>query len=400
MILCKIPIFDKNKSLYGYEIKYKKEDLDLNEIVKNLYSIISQLDIKKFLDNKQAFIKVIPDIIVFTDFLNLINKEVFIIEIESKHLKSKSLLERIRDLKNEGFTFSIELTEGDFDIEPFLPMSSIFNYLSIRFKAFSPEKEQFIEKVRELPFTLKAEDLDTKEDFDRATLLGFDLFEGEFFTKPESIDTKEDTFNKLEVLKLIRYVSVEDDLNDIAEAIKSSPDISVRLLKYINSSFFYLNNPITSINRAVAYLGKKNLISWLFMLSMMSISKNDLDKEAIKTALFRAKFMELLSLKINPDSNIADTAFLVGILSLAERIFKTDLKTILKELNLSEEMEKVLTEKEGYFGELLNFVIAIEKNDIWTIKVFKDKYMLADEEISEITVETYRWIDTMFEILR
>ena len=400
MLLCKVPIFDKNKSLYGYEIKYEKEDLDLNEIVKNLYSIISQLDIKKFLDNKQAFIKVIPDIIVFTDFLNLINKEVFIIEIESKHLKSKSLLERIRDLKNEGFTFSIELTEGDFDIEPFLPMSSIFNYLSIRFKAFSPEKEQFIEKVRELPFTLKAEDLDTKEDFDKATLLGFDLFEGEFFTKPESIDTKEDTFNKLEVLKLIRYVSVEDDLNDIAEAIKSSPDISVRLLKYINSSFFYLANPITSINRAVAYLGKKNLISWLFMLSMMSISKNDLDKEAIKTALFRAKFMELLSLKINPDSNIADTAFLVGILSLAERIFKTDLKTILKELNLSEEMEKVLTEKEGYFGELLNFVIAIEKDDVSTIKVFKKKYMLADEEISEITVETYRWIDTMFEILR
>ncbi|MGC8868101.1 MAG: EAL and HDOD domain-containing protein [Sulfurihydrogenibium sp.] len=400
MLLCKVPIFDKNKSLYGYEIKYEKEDLDLNEIVKNLYSIISQLDIKKFLDNKQAFIKVIPDIIVFTDFLNLINKEVFIVEIESKHLKSKSLLEKIRDLKNEGFTFSIEFTEGDFDIEPFLPMSSIFNYLSIRFKAFSPEKEQFIEKVRELPFTLKAEDLDTKEDFDKATLLGFDLFEGEFFTKSESIDTKEDTFNKLEVLKLIRYVSVEDDLNDIAEAIKSSPDISVRLLKYINSSFFYLNNPITSINRAVAYLGKKNLVSWLFMLSMMSISKNDLDKEAVKIALFRAKFMELLSLKINPDSNIADTAFLVGLLSLAERIFKTDLKTILKELNLSEEMEKVLTEKSGYFGELLNFVIAIEKNDILTIKVFKKKYMLADEEISEITVETYRWIDTMFEILR
>ncbi|MGC9188233.1 MAG: EAL and HDOD domain-containing protein [Sulfurihydrogenibium sp.] len=400
MLLCKVPIFDKNKSLYGYEIKYEKEDLDLNEIVKNLYSIISQLDIKKFLDNKQAFIKVIPDIIVFTDFLNLINKEVFIIEIESKHLKSKSLLEKIRDLKNEGFTFSIELTEGDFDIEPLLPISSIFNYLSIRFKAFSPEKEQFIEKVRELPFTLKAEDLDTKEDFDKATLLGFDLFEGEFFTKSESIDTKEDTFNKLEVLKLIRYVSVEDDLNDIAEAIKSSPDISVRLLKYINSSFFYLANPITSINRAVAYLGKKNLVSWLFMLSMMSASKNDLDKEAVKMALFRAKFMELLSLKINPDSNIADTAFLVGLLSLAERIFKTDLKTILKELNLSEEMEKVLTEKSGYFGELLNFVIAIEKNDILTIKVFKKKYMLADEEISEITVETYRWIDTMFEILR
>jgi EAL and modified HD-GYP domain-containing signal transduction protein len=126
---------------------------------------------------------------------------------------------------------------------------------------------------------------------------------------------------------------------------------------------------------------------------MLSTSKDDLDREVVKMALFRAKFMELLSLKINPDSNIADIAFLVGILSLAERIFKTVLKTILEELNLSEEMEKVLTEKSGYFGEFLNFVIAIEKNDILFIKVFKKKYMLADEEV-------YTWINTMFEILR
>jgi len=400
MILCKVPVFDDKKNLYAYEIKYEREESNLNQMIKDLYYTISQLDIKKFLSGKNAFIKVHPDVIIFTDFLNLINKEVFILEVESKYLKSKILLDKLKSLKEEGFTFSLEVSEGEFNPDTYLPAVSIFEYLSVSLKNFNSDKEKFISLIHELPFMLKAEDVDSNEDFNKALNLGFKLFEGEFFTKPEQLTTKEESFNKLEVLKLIRYVTEEDDLNDIAEAIKANPDISVALLKYVNSSFFYLANPITSINRAVIYLGKKNILSWLLLISMISVAKNDMDIEAVKMALFRGKFMELLSLKINPDQNIADTAFLVGVLSLAEKIFKVDIKTILNDLKLSQEFEKVLVERSGYFGELLNFVINIEKNNLKEVKKFKENYGLSDKEIGDITVETYKWIDTIFEIVR
>lgn len=400
MILCKVPVFDDKKNLYAYEIKYEREESNLNQMIKDLYYTISQLDIKKFLSGKNAFIKVHPDVIIFTDFLNLINKEVFILEVESKYLKSKILLDKLKSLKEEGFTFSLEVSEGEFNPDTYLPAVSIFEYLSVSLKNFNSDKEKFISLIHELPFMLKAEDVDSNEDFNKALNLGFKLFEGEFFTKPEQLTTKEESFNKLEVLKLIRYVTEEDDLNDIAEAIKANPDISVALLKYVNSSFFYLANPITSINRAVIYLGRKNILSWLLLISMISVAKNDMDIEAVKMALFRGKFMELLSLKINPDQNIADTAFLVGVLSLAEKIFKVDIKTILNDLKLSQEFEKVLVERSGYFGELLNFVINIEKNNLKEVKKFKENYGLSDKEIGDITVETYKWIDTIFEIVR
>lgn len=400
MVLCKIPVFDDKKNLYAYEIKYEREESNLNQMIKDLYYTISQLDIKKFLSGKNAFIKVHPDVIIFTDFLNLINKEVFILEVESKYLKSKTLLDKLKSLKEEGFTFSLEVSEGEFNPDVYLPVASVFEYLSVSLKNFNSDKEKFISLIHELPFMLKAEDVDSNEDFNKALNLGFKLFEGEFFTKPEQLTTKEESFNKLEVLKLIRYVTEEDDLNDIAEAIKASPAISVALLKYVNSSFFYLANPITSINRAVIYLGKKNILSWLLLISMISVAKNDMDIEAVKMALFRGKFMELLSLKINPDQNIADTAFLVGVLSLAEKIFKVDIKTILNDLKLSQEFEKVLVERSGYFGELLNFVINIEKNNLKEVKKFKENYGLSDKEIGDITVETYKWIDTIFEIVR
>ncbi|MFN3977872.1 EAL and HDOD domain-containing protein [Sulfurihydrogenibium azorense] len=400
MILCKVPVFDDKKNLYAYEIKYEREESNLNQMIKDLYYTISQLDIKKFLSGKNAFIKVHPDVIIFTDFLNLINKEVFILEVESKYLKSKILLDKLKSLKEEGFTFSLEVSEGEFNPDTYLPAVSIFEYLSVSLKNFNSDKEKFISLIHELPFMLKAEDVDSNEDFNKALNLGFKLFEGEFFTKPEQLTTKEESFNKLEVLKLIRYVTEEDDLNDIAEAIKANPDISVALLKYVNSSFFYLANPITSINRAVIYLGKKNILSWLLLISMISVAKNDMDIEAVKMALFRGKFMELLSLKINPDQNIADTAFLVGVLSLAEKIFKVDIKTILNDLKLSQEFEKVLVERSGYFGELLNFVINVEKNNLKEVKKFKDNYSLSEKEIGDVTVETYKWIDTIFEIVR
>lgn len=400
MVLCKIPVFDDKKNLYAYEIKYEREESNLNQMIKDLYYTISQLDIKKFLSGKNAFIKVHPDVIIFTDFLNLINKEVFILEVESKYLKSKILLDKLKSLKEEGFTFSLEVSEGEFNPDTYLPAVSIFEYLSVSLKNFNSDKEKFISLIHELPFMLKAEDVDSNEDFNKALNLGFKLFEGEFFTKPEQLTTKEESFNKLEVLKLIRYVTEEDDLNDIAEAIKANPDISVALLKYVNSSFFYLANPITSINRAVIYLGKKNILSWLLLISMISVAKNDMDIEAVKMALFRGKFMELLSLKINPDQNIADTAFLVGVLSLAEKIFKVDIKTILNDLKLSQEFEKVLVERSGYFGELLNFVINVEKNNLKEVKKFKDNYSLSEKEIGDVTVETYKWIDTIFEIVR
>ncbi|MDM7272994.1 EAL and HDOD domain-containing protein [Sulfurihydrogenibium azorense] len=400
MVLCKIPVFDDKKNLYAYEIKYEREESNLNQMIKDLYYTISQLDIKKFLSGKNAFIKVHPDVIIFTDFLNLINKEVFILEVESKYLKSKTLLDKLKSLKEEGFTFSLEVSEGEFNPDVYLPVASVFEYLSVSLKNFNSDKEKFISLIHELPFMLKAEDVDSNEDFNKALNLGFKLFEGEFFTKPEQLTTKEESFNKLEVLKLIRYVTEEDDLNDIAEAIKANPDISVALLKYVNSSFFYLANPITSINRAVVYLGKKNILSWLLLISMISVAKNDMDIEAVKMALFRGKFMELLSLKINPDQNIADTAFLVGVLSLAEKIFKVDIKTILNDLKLSQEFEKVLVERSGYFGELLNFVINVEKNNLKEVKKFKDNYSLSEKEIGDVTVETYKWIDTIFEIVR
>jgi EAL and modified HD-GYP domain-containing signal transduction protein len=398
--LCKVPIFDKNQNLVAYEIKYDYENEDFKQTVKKLYSLISDIDIVSILSGKEAFIKVTSDILIFTEFLNLIPKEIFTIMIDYTNLKSKNVQAKVKEYRNDGYRFAIDLdTLENIDIDFLISFSGLFNYIFIDVSNLSDEKINLIHNLRQLPFTMIANNVDSLYDFNKAKDLEFELFEGEFFKEPEKLESDTDIFNKLDTLKIIRYVHEEDDLNEVAEVIKANPEISVALLKYVNSAFFYLRNPITSVNRAVIYLGKKNLINWLMLISMMSVSNKDTDREVVKAALFRGKFMELLSKEINNDINIAETAFLFGILSFAERIFKAPLSIILRHLNLSEELEKDIKEGRGYFGELLSLAIAVEKNDKNKIKEYVNKLNIPKDRIADITIQSYEWVESFAKLI-
>jgi len=400
MYLCKVPIFDKNQNLVAYEMKYDDENEDFKQTVKKLYSLISDIDVVSILSGKEAFIKVSSDILIFTEFLNLIPKEIFTITIDYTNLKSKNVQEKVKEYKNDGYRFAIDLDAlENINIDFLISFSGLFNFVFIDVSALSDEKINLIHNLHQLPFTMIANNVDSLHDFNKAKDLGFELFKGEFFKEPEKLESDTDIFNKIDTLKIIRYVHEEDDLNEIAEAIKASPEISVALLKYVNSSFFYLRNPITSVNRAVAYLGKKNLINWLLLISMMSVSNKDTDREVVKAALFRGKFMELLSKEINNDINIAETAFLFGILSFAERIFKAPLSIILRHLNLSEELEKDIKEGRGYLGELLSLAIAVEKNDKNKIKEYVNKLNIPKDRIADITIQSYEWVESFTKLI-
>lgn len=320
--------------------------------------------------------------------------------IDYTNLKSKNVQEKVKEYKNDGYRYAIDLNSlEDIDINFLISFSGLFNFIFIDVSNLSDKKINLIHDLCQLPFTLIAKNVDSLYDFNKAKDLGFELFEGEFFKEQEKLESDTDIFNKIDTLKIIRYVHEEDDLNEIAETIKANPEISVALLKYVNSSFFYLRNPITSVNRAVIYLGKKNIINWLMLISMMSVSNKDTDREVVKAALFRGKFMELLSKEINEDINIAETAFLFGILSFAERIFKAPLSIILRHLNLSEELEKDIKEGKGYYGELLFLVKAIEKNDRSKIDEFITIFNIPKNKISELTVESYKWVENLSKLI-
>lgn len=396
LYLTKIPIFDNFGKVNGFEIRYEfeeSEEKDLNVLIRKLYKILSDVEITKKVDGKPIFIQLATDLIIFTEFTSLLPQESFIIKISSSGIRSKSLLEKLKELRLKDYRFCLSEVVSDTPITD-ITNTGLFEYVELNAHTISiyPNLNHLINEN----FVLIADNVDSYEDFESLKKMGFKLFKGDFFTKPEKIETSIDNFSKIETLRLIRVVHEEDDLNKIAEYIKGSPAISVSLLRYINSSFFYLANPITSVNRAVIYLGKKNLLNWLILLSMMSIANNDIKREVVKKALFRAKFMELVSKRINSDENISDMAFLVGILSLGEAIFNVQLEEIVSKINLNKNIVSDIREKNGFFGKLLNLVEMVEKNKTKDIKDIATDLTLEVREIGEVSIEALKWGEDMF----
>jgi putative nucleotidyltransferase with HDIG domain len=63
-------------------------------------------------------------------------------------------------------------------------------------------------------------------------------------------------------LKLLQVIADPDhDLDDVVRIVKFDSALTVRVLKVVNSPVYGLANPVTSIERALAYLGERTVVS-------------------------------------------------------------------------------------------------------------------------------------------
>lgn len=94
--------------------------------------------------------------------------------------------------------------------------------------------------------------------------------------------TAEQFIKKFKNIKTLPHVVTElsrmiaDDnttMKDFEEVIKMDPALVARLLRLVNSAFYGLSQPVTSISRAVAFLGMRNLRSIAVTDALQNIFK-------------------------------------------------------------------------------------------------------------------------------
>ncbi len=86
--------------------------------------------------------------------------------------------------------------------------------------------------------------------------MGFNLFQGYFFSKPEILSTNDLSPSQITKLKLINEVGKNDfDLIKIEELIKNDVSVSFKLLKFLNAAYFNRVTPVTTIKDAITQLG-------------------------------------------------------------------------------------------------------------------------------------------------
>lgn len=398
LYIARQPIFNKDKTLFGYELLYRNSEennfpgIDDELATKELASnIVTKFDFSLLTNGKYGFIN-FTKAILMSEVPLLFQPQNIVIEILEDVVVDKALIERIKFLKKKQYILALDDFVNDGRYETIMPFVDI---IKVEYTLLSPEERKKVARRFKGVKRLVAERIETREDFSMALADGYDLFQGYYFSKPMIVSKSSIAITQPSYFRLWREASKETpDFNELEEIIKVDVGLMHKFLGHLNTLVFYRGNRITSIKSALVYLGIKNTKRWIMLLLLREITGNEND-ELAKQSLIRAVFMEKLMEEMGRENDIQD-AYLVGLFSKIDNALEGNLNVILNELELPNKTRATLIKGEGILGESLECIRNYEQSNWGEVAEFAQKYGLNPEYIPSLYLFSLEYADKVF----
>jgi len=363
------PILDRKGDLVAFELLFRSgtdksanvtDDVTATATV--ISNIIGSLGIDDVIgSHHKGFLK-LDAFLLKNDAIELLPNDRVVFELLETIQIDDSIVTRCKELKARGFTLALD----DFVhfSEEFAPLLDIVDIVKIDLMNMSREEiRETVEKLRKWPVKLLAEKVDSPEQYQYCLDLGFDLFQGYHFSKPLVVVGRHLSPSELALMRLLNLLLADAETDELENLFKTQPELIMRLMRLVNSVGMGFTRKITSIHDAIVVLGRSQLMRWLKLMLYSQTAHNGKSSEPLlQMASQRARLMELLALQYN--RNIADEAFMTGILSLLNALFNMPLQDVIITLSLDERIEKALLRGEGELGELLKLAELFERDDL------------------------------------
>lgn len=359
------PILDVNKRLYAYELLYRgKGDYDLSSVSGNrataslLSSTFLTKGIEEISGHRPCFINFTQELIEQRLPVSF-PKTKIVVELLEDVKPTPKVIGACKYLRDKGYTIALDDFVYHRRFEPLIELASIIK-IDVRLTPLDTIMRTLARLSRHR-VKLLAEKVESLEDFEKANKLGFIYFQGYFFSKPERIEIKELSSAKVNLLNLLAEVTRgKTSLKKLEKIISIDIAISYKLLRFLNSAYFYRLQEVKTVKHAMAYLGEKELKRFV-MLVIVSELAMDKPGELVRLALVRAKFCELLG-----ESSIYKSAsselFIMGLFSLLDTMLGVSMKEVMGRLPLSDQVKEALINNAGNCAAFLKVAIAFERN--------------------------------------
>lgn len=359
------PILDIYNQVVAYELLFRNNNNNFSEImdsslatldvIKNSFSVVGT---EKLTDGKTAFIN-FDENLIKSNFIENLPKNL-VIEILENIEPDKEIIKACKTLKEKGYTLALD----DFIYNE--KYKELINYVDIIKVDFiitkGIERKKVIELVNNNNIRFLAEKVETIEDYKQAVEYGYSLFQGYYFCKPAVITGKDMDVYQFTYLKLLNELNKEEiDIEKIEKDIKSDLSLSYKLLMLVNSAYYGLKNKITSIKKGVVTIGTNELKKWLYVITLKSISK-DKPEEIVRMSLARAYFGELI-IKISKQKINPFDMFLTGLLSMIDILTNREMKEVISNLPLSNEVKHALLGEDNFLNKILKLEKFYENAD-------------------------------------
>ena len=398
------PIFDHQQKVYGYELLYRSRNNDNYDetngdraSLKVIENFLFITGIEKLTGGKRAFINFTKNLLLEGIAFKLPPK-FLVIEILEDVDPNEEIITVCHELKRSGYLLALDdfvLKENGSN-----PLLNLIDILKVDIQLSSEDEvEATTQKAKEKRIKLLAEKTETLSEFEKAKKLGYNYFQGYFFSKPKIIARKDIPASKIAQLELLQEINrPELDLEKLEKIVKKDTSLTFKLLKYINSAFFGLYQPVTSIKKALIMVGESELRKWGSLIILTSLSK-DKPAEVLITSLIRAKFCELLA----SESRLKDKSselFLLGMFSLLDVLVGRPMEEILQEIPLPSEVSLALLGEKNCYRQIFEIVLGYERSEWKSISPAIAQLSLPEEKIPEFYLLSIEWVEGSLRLVR
>ncbi|MER2511093.1 MAG: HDOD domain-containing protein [Nitrosomonas ureae] len=401
------PILDRNQNLVAFELLFRQEEDeeeisisdDLSASANVIINAYCQLGIQNVLGKQRGFINADPAL-VMSDIISLLPSKHVVLEIKETTALTADFMQRCSELKQKGYQFALDnVVAINEKVEQLLPLVSV-----VKVNVLELGKNELSKLVTELnrwPVLLLALKVETREQESNCMQLGFQMFQGFYFAKPEVLSVKRADPGKLSLLKLLTLVMGDSDIEEIEKEFKHQPGLSYNLMRMVNSVASGLPQKINSIKHAIMIMGRKQLQRWVQLLLYTADQSNEnMSNALMQTAAARGKLMELIATAERPhDKNHQERAFMVGILSLLNVLLGIEMQKIVDKLEIPDDMSQALLNREGRLGQELRLIEANEKGDVAVIQlILTELGFLSLSELADIEIQAIGWANRISEV--
>jgi EAL and modified HD-GYP domain-containing signal transduction protein len=398
--LARQPIFDLGNRCVAYELLFRATatatsatgfSVDAMCSDTALHAIVS-IGLDRLTAGAPAWVNLSQEHLV-ADLYRVFDPREVVLELLETIEPNAAVIEACKRAVRAGYQLALDDFEGKASWLPLLEMAHVVKVDVLGHDAVS--LATFIAPLRRYPhLRLLAERVETQAMHTLCKKLGFTLFQGYYYSRPETLGGRALSLQQVTIANLLQLLS-DPEVSERAldEAFGSHPSLSYALLRIVNSASLGFRN-VESIPYAVQLLGRAALSRWLLILLVSGVaSRNPIAAEAVKHALVRARFCELVTQTLGRGDPSA--RFLVGLLSRFDVLLGLPMSDVLDRLPVSDEVRSALLFGTGPHAEVLSLAEAYEHGAWDAVSVLSPDSLAM---LSEVYVEAVTWAESRLSV--
>jgi c-di-GMP-related signal transduction protein len=362
-------IVDGDGALYGYELLFRdaadaataasRDDLATASTV---LAAFSEFDTHELLGGRYGFINITRSFLRGVIPLPVEPEDV-VLEIPGYALDDETTPMWVSRLVQKGYRVALDDFRWSDGSQNLLDLVD-FVKLDVLGSSWD-EVATTAERCRSLHGLLVAERVETREMADRCASLGFNLFQGYYFTHPETLSMNTLTVSRSLALETAaRLGDPETTMAELEGAIAGDAALYYRLFRIANWVASPGTAPLRSLQDVLERIGRRRLQAWL---TLFALTSEDEPNAELALALVRGAACERVARRhgVTPDR-----AFVTGLLDgVADALRVTGNELVARLPHLTTEIRDALDGKSGSLHDVLSIVHAYEAADFTRIHV-------------------------------